>query len=170
VVTGLYDIAILNQHARDRDIKQIFKRLSNDETANVEQSELVNGDSLELHETHFVASRALVSFVWRGLRACGVDKQRIFKRVIVNGIKHGEADYEGVSHGTVEAKMGLETLETHAETEDMSPLEKVEKGLGLSGDDIQALHNQLSEHPDIDETIGKNIIDLAKTHLIESDD
>lgn len=170
VVTGLYDVAILNQYARDRDIKQIFKRLSNDETANVEQSELVNGEEMSLYETHFIAAEALVSLAWRGLRECGVDQQQIFDRVVVPGIESGEADYKGVPHGRVESNMSLTKLETHTDVENMDPVEKVERGLALSGDDFQTLHNRLSQHPDVDETIGKNIIELTKTHLIESDD
>lgn len=169
VVTGLYDVAILNQYARDRDIKQIFKRLSNDETANVEQSELVNGEEMSLYETHFVAAKALVSLAWRGLRECGVDQQRIFDRVVVPGIESGEADCKGVPHGRVESNMSLTKLETHTGVENIDPVEKVERELALSGNDLQTLHNRLSQHPDVDEIIGKNIIELTKTHLIDSD-
>ena len=170
VVTGLYDVAILNQYARDRDIRQIFERLSDDETENTEQSDIVNGESRELHDTHFVAANALVSLAWRGLRECGVDQREIFDRVIVPSIETGEADYQGVSQNKVESDISLTELETHADVDDMDPLEKWKRGLGLSGNDYQTLHDRLSEHPDVDETLGKDIHVLIKKYLVESDD
>lgn len=170
VVTGLYDIAIINQHARNDDIRQIFERLSADETENVEQSELVNGKERELTETHFVAARAMISLAWRGLRECGVDRDRIFDRVVIPGIEDAEADYQDVPHGRVESDISLRKLEAHANVEDMDPVEKFQRGLSLSAEDFQTFHDRLSEHPDVDETIGKNIYELVEEHLIESDE
>lgn len=166
VVTGLYDVAILNQYARDKDIKQIFKRLSNDETANAEQSELVNGEEMSMYETHVVAARALVSLAWRGLRECGVDQQRVFDRVVVQGIESGEADSKGVPHGRVESNISLTKLETHTGVENMDPVEKWKRGLGLTGEDLQEINNRLSEHPDVDGIAGKELDPLIKEYLI----
>lgn len=170
VVTGLYDCSIINQYARDEDIKQIFERLWDDGTENAEQSVLVNGEGRNLTETHFVAARAMISLAWRGLRLNGVDKDEIFEKVIVRGLEDAEADYQGVPYGRVESDISLQKLEAHTNVEDMDPVEKLQRGLSLSGEDLQTIHNRLSEHPDVDQTLGKNIHELAKEHLVDSDE
>lgn len=170
VVTGLYDIAIINQYARDEDIKQIFERLSSHQTENAKQSDLVNGERRELTETHFVAAEALISLAWRGLRECGVDKDRIFHRVVVSGIEDAEADYQGVPHGRVESDISLNKLEAHTGVGSMDPVEKWQRDLSLSSEDFQILYDRLMEHPDVDETLDKDFHKLVKEHLIESDE
>lgn len=169
-VTGLYDIAIINQHARNDDIRQIFERLSADATENTEQSDKVNGSERELTETHFVAAKAMISLAWRGLRECGLDKHEIFDQIVVRAIEDAEADYQDVPHGRVESDISFKTLQAHADVEGMDPVEKWERDLALSSKDIQTLHKRLSEHPDVETTIDKDIGDLINEHLVEDDD
>lgn len=167
VVTGLYDLAIIDQYARDEDIKQIFERLSNDVTKNTEQSDVVNGTDRELRETHFVAARALISVAWRGLRECGLDKHEIFEKVVVPAIEDAEADYAGVPHGRVESDISVEKLEVHTDVEGMNPLEKWKRDIALTTEDVQTLHNRVSNHPDVETTIGRDIGDLIDQYLVE---
>ncbi|MBP1922701.1 hypothetical protein J2751_001715 [Halorubrum alkaliphilum] len=169
VVTGLYDVAILNQYARDDDIKQIFGRLSNDLTENTEQSDIVNGEDRELPETHFVAASALVSLAWRGLRECGIDRDRIFNQVVVRSIERAEADYQGVPHGRIESDISLSKLETHGDVEEMDPIDKWKRGLGLTGEDLRTLHNRVSDHPEVETTSGEDIGELIDEYLVKGD-
>lgn len=166
VVTGLYDCSIINQYARNDDIKQMFERLSNDGTENAEQSELVNGESRNLPETHFTAARAMVSLAWRGLRLNGLDKEEIFEKVIVRGVEDAEADYKGVPHGRVESDMKLNKLEPVTET-GIDPVEKWERGISLSGDDLREISDRLNDHPDVETIVGEDIGDLIDQHLVD---
>lgn len=168
ILTGLYDIALINQYARDEDIKQVFDRLAKDQTENPEQSELVNGDKRDMAETHFVAARGLVALAWRGLRECGVDKQRIFEKVIVRAIEDGEADYKNVPHGHVDSDIQFRDLEAIQKMNELDPLEKWERGLARTGEDIQELINQLPEGTVVGE--GEDIGELINKHLVESDE
>jgi len=170
VLTGLHDVMLLNQYARDDDIKQIFERLEKAPVENSDQSDILNGSDRELTETHFLAARALVSFAWRGMRACGVDRDRLFEKVIVRGIEDAEADHKGVPHGRVESDIQLETLEAHRDTDEMDPIEKWKRGLALSSDDIRTLHKRVSEHPEVEETLGRDIGELIDEYLVNDPD
>jgi hypothetical protein len=163
VQTGFYDIALLNQYMREDDIKQIFHR-ENDSNAADPNQEMDERETMM--KEHWVPARHMVALAWRGLRLNGMDKKDIFERIIVRGIEDGEADYVDVPHGRVESDLTLSKLEPVRLDENLDPIEKVEKGISLSGEDIQEIHNRLSDHPDVDSTLGENLVDLAKEHLV----
>jgi len=162
---GLMDISLLSQHARKKDIKQIFRPKS--EHNGALPDEILDGGADVLSQAHWVHSMHMVALSWQGLRANGMDKEEIFERVIHDGIVWGEAKYQGTDMGAIESDIVLKTLKTH-DKEQLDPLEKLSKDLALSGDDYQELHERLSDHPDVDETLGKDIRELSKKYLLES--
>jgi len=163
--TGLYDVSIINQHARSDDIKQIFQRVNNANSAQGNQE--VDGRDSKV-KTHWVAARALVTLAWRGLRENEIDKDEIFENVIIRGIEDGEADYKGVPHGHVESDIAFNKLQA-VETNGLLPVEKIERGLPLTGDEWKEVMELLNEELDRDFR-GENIVDLAKEHLTENDE
>lgn len=163
---GLYDIAILNQYASSKDIELIFNDSDGHNAAL--PNELLPSD--ELRDTHWVPAMHMVSLLWRGLRSNGMDKQEVFRMAIRDGIVRGEAEYKQVDMSNVEYDLSLNTLEAHTDTDEFDPLEKWKRGLGLTGDEYQELTNKLSEHPEVDEIIGKELGTLIEKHLIDDPD
>ena len=159
---GLADIALLNQYARSEDIKQIFKKKEH-KKPNLPE-ELLPSD--ELRETVWVFAMHAVALCWRGLRSNGMDKKEIFEKVVRDGIVWGEAEYEGVDRGAVEYDFSINTLEIHRHKEEYDPVEKWEKDLSLTGEDLKQLHDRLSEHPEVDSTAGEDIGDLIDECLV----
>jgi hypothetical protein len=164
VRTGLYDISLLNQYMRDDDIKRIFHRVNDGNGAGPNQDV---DERAPMVQEHWIPARHMVALAWRGLRLNGMDKGDIFESVIVRGIEDAEADYAGVPHGRVESSIEFNKLEVHRDANEMDPVEKVKKGISPSGDDMQEIHNRLSNHPDVDSTLGENLIELTKKHLVD---
>lgn len=164
ILTGFYDITLINQYMRDDDIKQIFQRKNDRNSAGPNQD--VDERKTMLKE-HWVPARHMVALAWRGLRLNGMDKNEIFDRIFVRGIENGEADYTGVPHGRVESEIKFEKLEAVTNADDMDPVEKLQKEISLSGDDLQEITDRLSKHPDVDSIAGENIKGLVKEHLID---
>jgi len=164
VQTGLYDIALLNQYMRDHDIKQVFRRENRASSAGPNQT--IDERTPMLRE-HWVPSRHMVALTWRGLRLNGMDKNDIFEKIIVRGIEDGEADYAGVPHGRVESEINLTKLEAIDPEEDLDPVEKIQRGLSMSGDDFQEINDRLSEHPEVDSIAGENIKELVDEYLVD---
>lgn len=163
---GLMDISLLNQYARKDDIKQIFAE-KNDRNGAI-PDELIPDDLGELTQANWVHAMHMVALSWQGLRADNMDKEEIFKKVIRDGIIRGEAEYKGVDMGAIEHDIALNTLKIHNKDE-LDPLEKLEHGLAMSGDDYQELQDRLSNHPDVDKIIDKDIRELSKKYLLDSD-
>jgi hypothetical protein len=163
---GLMDISLLNQYARKDDIKQIFAE-KNDHNGAI-PDELIPDDLGELTQANCVHAMHMVALSWQGLRADNMDKEEIFKKVIRDGIIRGEAEYKGVDMGAIEHDIALNTLKIHNKDE-LDPLEKLEHGLAMSGDDYQELQDRLSNHPDVDKIIDKDIRELSKKYLLDSD-
>jgi len=164
VQTGLYDFAWLNQYMRNDDIRQIFKRKNSGNAAEPNQD---IDERATMLKTHWVAARHMVVFLWHGLRLNGMDKNDIFEKVIIRGIEDGESDYNGVPHGMVESKIRLDKLEAIEPNKDIDPVEKLQRGLSLSGDDLQEINDRLSKHPEVDSIIGENVKELVREHLID---
>lgn len=164
VITGLTDIARLNQYARSDDIKQIFQRKRTDQRT--DGNFATSDDRDMMRGTNWVFARHMIEFVWRGLRLNGGDKDEIFGNVILRGIEDGEADYKGVPHGYVESDIKFKKLKA-AQTDEFTALEKIERELALSGEEWQEVMKQLNEEIDRDFR-GENLVALAKEHLIEN--
>ena len=169
VVTGLHDLAILNQYARSDDIEQIFHRDDTDTRPNGNQ--YIEDERGDFIKAHWVPAYHGVALFWQGLRANGMDKDDIFSQVIKAGIEKGEAQHKGVSRGAVESDISLNKLKAHKDTDNMGALEKWKRdGMQLTAEEWQELHEQVSNHPDVDDTTGKNLNELIKQHLVESDE
>ncbi len=162
---GLNDLALCNQKLRNSDIEAIFLRDRDNATGG--NQELPDGRKVE-HRTNWVLAMHMVAFAWQGLRSNGMDKGEIFKKVIRDGIVWGEAEYKGVDMGAIEHDIALNTLKVHNKDE-LDPLEKLERGLAMSGDDYQELQDRLNNHPDVDKIIDKDIRELSKKYLLDSD-
>lgn len=163
VKQGLADICLLNQYARTDDIRQIFRKENNRNDAQPTQK--VDGRE-EPVSNRWVAARHMVALAWRGLRLNGVDKNDIFERVIIRGIEDGEADYEGVPHGRVESDIVFNQLEAVKER-GIDPVEKWERGISLSSDDLRKISDRLNEHPDVETIVGEDIGELIDQHLVD---
>lgn len=149
VVQGLHDMALLNQYARDDDIKQIFERKRNDADDNRTQ-DYTQLKKDPIHESHWVPARHIVALLWQGLRSNNMTQAEVFEKVIIAGIEKGEAQYRGASdRGIVESDISLNSLEIHWDKDKMDPLEKFRRELGLSGSDIRELSERVEEHPDV---------------------
>ena len=163
VKQGLSDICLLNQYARTDDIRQIFHREHGRNAAHPAQQ--VDGRQ-ELLSNQWIPARHMIALAWRGLRLNGVDKNDIFERVIIRGIEDGEADYEGVPHGRVESDVEFNQLEAVKER-GIDPVEKWERGISLSSDDLREISDRLNEHPDVETIVGEDIGELIDQHLVD---
>ena len=174
VELGLHDIATFSQYARSDDIQQVFEKESPEPDGyNTESNQdALNDDKEPVYDAHWVPARYMVMLAWEGLRANGMDKDEIFEKVIVRGIEDAEADYQNVAHGMVESEINLKTLKVPENVEEMDALDKFDRGLSLSGGDIQEIMDRLSEHPDVDEITGKDIDiqGLISKHLLKESD
>jgi len=176
VVLGLEDFAFLNQNAREKDIKQIFNRKqtdtrpTNNDIVRVDGEDLIPDERDSVSKGRWVLSAHTVAFLWHGLRLKGMSQDDIFRLVITKGIEQGEAQHEGVSRGAVESDISLNKLEAHKDTDNMGALEKWKRDMGLTAEDMQELHEQVSNHPDVDDITGKNVNELIDEHLVESDE
>jgi len=163
VKQGLSDICLLNQYARTDDIRQIFHKENSRNAAHPAQQ--VDGRQ-ELLSNQWIPARHMIALAWRGLRLNGVDKNDIFERVIIRGIEDGEADYEGVPHGRVESDVEFNQLEAVKE-QGIDPVEKWERGISLSSDDLREISDRLNEHPDVETIVGEDIGELIDQHLVD---
>lgn len=168
VRTGLHDICLLNQYARPEDIKQIFHRKNGGNGADSNQK-FAADDRDVMRKSHWVAVNCMVAMAWRGLRANGMESKRIFERVIRPAIIEGEAKHKGVPQGNVEADIPFEKLEVHYDASEMDPVEKVERGLSLSGEEYGELMQRLDEKLDRD-FLGEDVRKLVAEHLVEGAD
>lgn len=172
VEQGLADIAIFNQYARPDDIEKVFDKNNGDyeDYATEPNQDALDGEKEPIYDAHWVFARHMVALLWHGLRANKMDKSEIFEKVIVGGIEWGEADYQGVEHGAIESDVSLKKLEVHENRHDMDPVEKWERGLGLNPEDFDELTNRLSQHPEVDTIVGKDVGELIDEYLVESHD
>lgn len=166
VTQGLHDCVKLNQNVRSSDIEKIFYRDDTDQR----QYDQLPDDRDDLMKAHWVPAMHMVSLFWLGLRENGMDKQEIFKKAIRDGIVWGEAEHKGVDMGAVEQDISLDKLEAHTDTDELEPLEKWKRGLALSGDEYQEITDSLSNHPEVDEIVGKDIGELIEKHLLEANE
>jgi len=164
-IQGLQDIALLSQYARSDDIKQIFDRKSLDERTNGNYS-LPDGPNMEFG-TNFVLGMHMVALAWWGLRENDVDKRELFEKMVVWGIEYGEAKHKDVDMSRVESELPYGKVQAHTDVSGMDPLEKWERGIGLTSEDIGELHDRVSDHPDVNETLGKDLNELIETYLLE---
>lgn len=152
---GLGDFFYLNRLMREDDIRQIFYGdfwradiFDQDSQSNRELNDLgVHQDS------PILGVREMVEFAYRGLRLQGVSPAQIYKLVLRDAIRFGEAKHRDVEPRNIRVFWRGEgwggTLDVEVvEPDGMDPLEKWEKGMPLSGDDVKALQERGTFEPD----------------------
>lgn len=174
VRVGLHDFMSLNQYVKDTDIEQIFdhkhevstqvKGVDDDAT---DEKKAVVSSQMEV-PGQFMPVRHMIQFAYRGMRANGVTPNEFVSKILERSIMHAEAEYQGEDPTNVECKLDL-TLEIH-DPDRMDPAEKWKHDVPLSKEDYNEIHERLSNHPDVDETLGKNLGGLIDKHLIDDPD
>ena len=176
VKLGLADFAFLNENARRRDVKQIFNREQTDDRPT--DMDIIRGDGKDkvpdkrdsVSKARWVLAYHNVAFLWYGLRLKGMSQDEIFRLVINKGIEQGEAQYEKVDRGSIESDISLNKLKTHRNKSELDPVEKFDRDLALTAEDMQEIHDRLSDHPDVDQIAGEDLNELIERHLIDSDE
>lgn len=166
VTQGLKDISLLNQYARADDIERIFNRDESDKRSDPNTYE--PDQRKKLLKSHWVHAMHMVSLLWHGLRLKGMEKEDLFEGVVCRGIARGEAKYKEVDTGDVQTDISFNTLEVHPK--EVDPLERWKRGLGLTNKDLQELHSQLSEHPEVDSIVGEDMGALIDEYLVSENE
>ncbi|THE65595.1 hypothetical protein D8Y22_06580 [Salinadaptatus halalkaliphilus] len=173
---GLYDFTYLNQYAKETDVRQIFdhkyevpNQVKGVEHSDTEESKAAISSQMNV-PGQFVPVRHMIQFAYRGMRANGMDADEFVNKILEPSIQKGEAKHKDVDRGQVECDLTLKTLEVHYDKGEMDPIEKWERGLGLSSDDIRTLHKRVSEHPEVEETLGRDIGELINKYLVDDPD
>jgi len=163
---ALFEFYIINEYFSEKDLGLVFSEWESDLSQHPETGEVYTIDMMEQTKE----LDAIISMAYRGYRTHGMDQQEFTKRILQNALIQAEADRTGVSINNVTADLELNELKAFTDPNELDPVEKWNKGVALTKEDLQELNDRISEHPDVDKTIGKDLNELIEKYLIDDPD
>jgi len=162
---ALADLFTVGANLNNKNAKKLFKGAGNittdGTTRNPPDSER---DGLPGREPEL---SAIIALGCRGYKANDIDPEEFVSSVVKNGIEKGIADYKQISPGRV--SVDLDASVTVHES-DLDALEKWNRNIRLTQEDMQELISRVSNHTDVDDINDKDINELIDEHLVESDE
>jgi len=166
-VAGVLEDVFWVNDLSNEDLKLIFKGANEITTKGTSiQTSKENRDILPGHEAGI---DSLIALSCRGYMEHGIEPGEFTSSRVENGIEKAVADSKGYQPGRV--SVDIETSVTvHDEFDSLDALEKWDRNLRLTQEDMQELHSRLSEQPEVDKVAGEDLNDLIERHLIDSDE
>lgn len=163
VTVGLHDFPLLNRWLKPQDIEQIFgQKFRNYEPP----SDRASKKRLDVTEMTWPVIN-MIAFVYRGYRMNGMEKEQFVSRILELGLRRGHADLHGVKWSYVESDLELHSLEYHEQEDEVNPVEKYHRGLGLQPKDIRVLYEQAKEYATDNELDEMNMLEIIDTYSHE---
>jgi hypothetical protein len=161
---ALFELKVFNQEVDDRVLKKLFEDWESDPDQHPESGETY---TIELPQ-QLAEIQAIIEMAYRGYRLNGMDADEFVNSVVENAIRQAEAERNDVhANKNISIDLELNNLEVHTDYDELSPVEKFDKGLPLTWDEQMQLYDEISDKLDRDISVDE-AGELIEKHLIES--
>ena len=159
----LEDVFWIN-NLSDKDLELIFKGVGEITTKGTTID--TSKECRDILPGHEAGIHSFIALSCRGYMQHDVGPSEFISSSVKSGVRKAVADKEDIKPSRVSVD-----IQTSVTIDDLDALEKWKRdGKGLTPEDMQELHEQVSNHPDVDDITGKNLNDLIDEHLVESDE
>jgi hypothetical protein len=163
---ALFELKVFNEVADDGMLKTLFEDWESDINQYPESGEVYTIDMPQ----QMAELQAIISMAYRGYRLNGMDADEFVESILENALRKAEADRKGLHpNRNISIDLELKELDVHPTPDEISPIEKFEKGLALTWEEQQELYDRLTDEVGRDVTLDE-AGDLIKKHLVESDE
>lgn len=160
---ALRDLSTAGSKLPNRDAEKLFEgagQISRIDTRN--GKEIMPGQEAELIP--------IIALGCRGYKLNGKSVDQFISNVIETGIKKGVADSEDVSPNNVFVDIELKDCSVHESFKEIPPIERIDKREPLTHEEWQQVRERLKQELNRESIGFDELPELAREHLIESDE